>query len=384
MKSLLIILLFIILTNCSFDNKSGIWTGGSVVDKKKDNQFKDFQALNTSVAYFNSLINKSKNYSFKFEKIKIPTRWNDEFYNSSNNTANFSYKNNNEIILISKKITNGKINSKILFDGKNIFTTDVDGNLIIYSINEQKIIFKYNFYKKKYKKIIKKLNIIIDNSKVYVADNIGFIYAIDYENKKLIWALNNKIPFRSNLKIFKNNLLLADQDNTIHVISKTDGKKLFNLPTTETTLKNNFINSLSLGKNSLFYLNTFGSLYSFNADNFRINWLVNINQNSEFRPGNLFYANPIIYYREKIIISSDTFLQIFDSMTGRTIYKKAITSVVKPIISGDNLFIITKDNLLVCINIFKGEIIFSINIADKIADYLETKKNQLLLNQYFY
>ena len=42
MKSLLIILLFIILTNCSFDNKSGIWTGGSVVDTKKDNQFKDF------------------------------------------------------------------------------------------------------------------------------------------------------------------------------------------------------------------------------------------------------------------------------------------------------------------------------------------------------
>ncbi len=70
-------------------------------------------------------------------------------------------------------------------------------------------------------------------------------------------------------------------------------------------------------------------------------------------------------------------------MTGRTIYKKAITSVVKPIISGDNLFIITKDNLLVCINIFKGEIIFSINIADKIADYLETKKKSVIIKSIF-
>ena len=41
------------------------------------------------------------------------------------------------------------------------------------------------------------------------------------------------------------------------------------IPTEETTIKNDFINSLVLYKNTLIYLNTFGSLYSINSQNFK-------------------------------------------------------------------------------------------------------------------
>ena len=46
-------------------------------------------------------------------------------------------------------------------------------------------------------------------------------------------------------------------------------------------------------------------------------------------------------------------------------------------ISGNNLFIITKDNLLVCINIDTGKIIYSLNIAQEIADFLDTKTKSI-------
>ena len=47
---------------------------------------------------------------------------------------------------------------------------------------------------------------------------------------------------------------------------------------------------------------------------------------------------------------------------------------IKPIIIGDFLFIITKEKLLICTNIVNGEIVYSYDINNKIAEFLNTKK----------
>ena len=51
---------------------------------------------------------------------------------------------------------------------------------------------------------------IVEKNIIYVGDNLGYLYALDYKNQKLLWAKDYKVPFRSNLKILKNNLLIAD------------------------------------------------------------------------------------------------------------------------------------------------------------------------------
>ena len=148
------------------------------------------------------------------------------------------------------------------------------------------------------------------------------------------------------------------------------------MPTEETLIKNEFINSLVLNKNKLFYLNTYGSLYS--IDNRRvIKWFINLNQSLDINPSNLFYSNPIVLHREKIIVSTDLYLYILDSDTGNTFFKIAITSLLQPIVSGKNLFLITKDNLLVCINLETGEIMYSVDISQNIANFLDTKKKTI-------
>ena len=50
---------------------------------------------------------------------------------------------------------------------------------------------------------------------------------------------------------------------------------------------------------------------------------------------------------------------------------------IKPIISAGKIFLITKDNLLVCINLNSGEIVYSIDITQNIADFLESKKKSI-------
>ena len=82
-------------------------------------------------------------------------------------------------------------------------------------MTDNKTLIKFNFYKKKYKKINKKLNLIVENNIIYVSDNFGYLYAYNYLDGKLLWAKNYNIPFRSNLKIYKNIIFAANQNNNL-------------------------------------------------------------------------------------------------------------------------------------------------------------------------
>ena len=72
-------------------------------------------------------------------------------YNQFNNFDNFSYNSSRNLIFKGKKNIKKKILNNILHDGNNFILTDIKGNLIFYSINEDKVIYRFNFYKKKFK-----------------------------------------------------------------------------------------------------------------------------------------------------------------------------------------------------------------------------------------
>ena len=376
MKIFLTSVILIILSSCSFDNKTGIWENSSVSNLKKEKRFKDFETLYTKTKSFNSIVDLKDNLEINLDPIKSNLKWIDEYYDSSNNLANFSYKDLNELIFKSKRLSRYKTKDRLLYDNQKIIVNDDKGNIIVYSIENQQIILKYNFYKKKYKKIKKNLNILSEKNIIYISDNFGYLYALDYVNGRLLWAKNYKIPFRSNFKIIGKKLLIADINNTLYFINKVDGEKLKVIPTEETVIKNDFVNSLASIKDSLFYLNTYGSLYS--IDNRTVvKWFINLNQSLDINPSNLFYSNPIVLHRDKLIVSTDLYLYILDSKTGSTIFKIAITSLLQPIVSGKNIFLITKDNLLVCINLDTSQIIYSTDIIQNIANFLDTKKKSI-------
>ncbi len=374
MKIFLTLLIIFLLSNCSFDNKSGIWTN-NVSDVEKLDQFKEFETLYSQTQTFKKLIKPSKNLKIIIDPIKKNNKWTDEHYNNSNNLENFSYKDTNEIIFKSKKISEFEIKNSFLFENQNLIFTDVKGNIIVYSLEQENIIFKYNFYKKNFKKIKKILQIAIENQIIYVGDNFGYLYALDYLNNKLIWAKNYKVPFRSNLKISENKIIIADTNNSLYFIDKLNGNKFKTIPTEDTLIINNFINSLASTEDNLYYLNTYGSLYSIDNEG-RIKWFINLNQSIDINPTNLFNSNPIVIYKDKLVISTDLFLYIIDLKSGSTLSKIAITSLFRPIVSGENLFLVTKDNLLVSININSYKISYSIDLSQSIAKFLEVKKNK--------
>ena len=70
------------------------------------------------------------------------------------------------------------------------------------------------------------------------------------------------------------------------------------------------------------------------------------------------------------------FLYFIDLNSGTTLFKISISSLLKPIVSGDNLFLITKDNLLVSININSFKINYSVDLEQTIANFLDVKKKK--------
>ncbi len=376
MRSNFFIIFYIFfLTSCSLDNKSGIWKSEDTSSQKiSKGVFDEFKKLNSANNNFNKIVLLDKNFKFKLTEATENEKWTDIFFNKNNNLENFKYSNEYKLEYKSKKISKYDISQNLLYENDNFITSDSKGNLLIYSAKNNNILQKFNFYKKRYKKIKKKLNIIVEKNIVYVSDNIGFLYAYDYVRNKIIWAKNFKVPFRSNLKIVKDKLAAANQNNNLYIIDKNSGDNLKLIPTEETIIKNDFINNLSADEENLYFLNTYGSLYSIEIDSKKINWFINLNQSIELNPNNLFFGNQVVIENNKLAVSSNNFTYILDPNNGSIIYKKNFSSSIKPIINNDYLFTISKNNLLISMNLRNGKILFSHDLNDEIANFLGSKK----------
>lgn len=383
MKFLNILILIVFLQSCSFDQKSGIWKNDNSDTDSKRNIFKDFQKLSSSKEFFDQIINIDENFKFKIQDPRNNLEWGDIFFDKTNNIPNLNYKGIEELIFKSKKITSHKINKFTLYEDNNLILSDEKGNLIIYSISENKVIIKFNFYKKRFRTIKKNLNLIVNSGIIYISDNLGYIYAFDYKKNNLIWAKNYKIPFRSNLKIVDNKLVASNQNNSLYFFDLKDGNEIKLIPTEDTLVKNKFINNISLNDNYSFFLNTYGSLYAIDNTNIKINWFLNLNQSINLNPANLFEGTPIITEGNKIVISSNKFIYILDNITGSILYKKNFSVSIKPIIVKNYLFLITNNDLLISMNLETGKIIYSLDINQKIADFLDTKKKKAVYKNFF-
>jgi outer membrane protein assembly factor BamB len=376
------VLIILFLNNCSFDNKTGIWKNISETVSEQNVNFKDFKNINIiNQNTFNETIKIKNNFKFFLNAQENPQDWNDFYYNPNNNYVNFQYKDKNKISFQSRTLSRKKLSKNILFKNNLLITTNMSGKIIIYSLEKKKIINKYNFYKNKFKHIKKKLNYILKNTTLYVSDNIGYLYAYDILENKIIWAKKFDIPFRSNLKLTKNELFLADESNNLFIVNILNGEIIKKIPTEEILIKNNFINNLSLDDDNLYFLNTFGSLYSINRKNYKINWFVNINPLLDTNIHNLFISSELKIVGKNIIISTNNNLRVLNSENGSTRYIVPIQSLISPIINNRYLFVISDNNLLISIDITTGKIIYSYQIDNAIAQFLKTNiKNKVNVN----
>ncbi len=366
--SYLFIFLFLI-NNCSFDNKTGIWTGSDKIVKKENKT-----SQNTEYVFKkrNNVINEidlAPEQTIEIDKPKRYNEWSQSYQNKSNHINNILFLNEGNYQKLSK-ISKAKVNKNILIYKNNLFFSDSKGNIGVFSLKENKLLFKYNFYKKKLKKFKKEIKLLVKENNIVAADNFGYVYSIDYKQNKIIWAKNFLIPFRSNLKIINETLFLSDEKNKIILVDLMNGKKIDEFYTEPSKAVSKFESNFAIdNNNNLLFMSTSGILYSLNLiNNKSINWIINFKQESEI----VYTGNPIIVSNDKIIISNKDNISLVNT-NGAKIWDLDIKSNLSPIISGNTIFTVNKDNYLVLINKNTGKIKFSKNIYSLISK--DFKKN---------
>lgn len=371
---------FILLTfyGCSFDKKSGIWQDESIKSEKNKNlATKDFESFNFTQKTFYEIVPYDEKTNLKIQKPIKNINWIDIFYNKNNNFDNFAFDDTKNTATKSKKLSKYKVKDLILFENKNLIINNSNGDIIIYSTENNSIIKKFNFYKKRNKNLKKILNYIIEDGVIFVSDNLGYLYAYNYKLDRVLWAKNYKIPFRSNIKLAKNKLITANQNNELYILDKMTGNLIKLIPSEDTVVKKSFINNISLDKKSIYFLNTYGSLYSINENNLKLNWLINLNDQIEQSINNMFSGTEVISYKNRVLVASNNNFFILDSKNGSILSKKNFSLITRPVVNNDFIFLITKNNLLISININDGNIIYSINIDKKIREFIGSNKEKV-------
>ena len=201
-RLLLIFIAIFLLNNCSFNENSRLWKDKEQPLENQENVTQIF-AEEQSVS-----LELNPDISLDLSNIKSSNK----IVDNQNNFGPLSYngtlqKNGN--FKFSKLENLDQFNLKPAFLNEGIIFFDNKGSVLRFN-DEQKIIWKNNFYSKSEKKLKPKLNFAINNEDLIVVDNIAKYFSINLNSGELNWIKNNSYPFNSDIKIFEDKFFAID------------------------------------------------------------------------------------------------------------------------------------------------------------------------------
>lgn len=370
MKIINILLISLLLASCSFDNKTGIWKNDSqrkVFKKVEENNKKKIFQFKKIIFAEEKKINS--NHKVIIDEPTITTNWLYYLFNDKNHIPHVQFSLDEKLLSSIKSNSKSQIMPALISDGNNLIYYNQRGEIFIYSVNSDKI-KKFNFYKNKIKKLNKKLYISVQNNNLYVADSLGYLYSYDLTTDKLLWAKNYGIPFRSEIRLVEEQIIITNQDNELFMYNIYNGDIISKINLKSSFIKSKFENSLVIDdilKNVIVYT-TDGEIYSINYKESSINWVLHLKTDSYLDDTQVFINHPAVLYGDDIFVGTNNqFLNIKTS--GLINWEVPIPMKGLPLISGKYVFLLSQQNFLICLNKENGEIIWSKDVINQTKKY---------------
>tara|TARA_B100000795_G_scaffold267745_1_gene253235 strand:- start:138 stop:1436 length:1299 start_codon:yes stop_codon:yes gene_type:complete len=348
LSSLILILLFV--NNCSFNENQNIWKNKDIKSENKENIKELFIKDKIDTVEFNSQL--------KLDLTKII--YSNHKVENKNNYGSFNYQGFLKEVgnyRFSKFNNINKLDFKPVFLNEGIIFFDKKGSIIRYN-QEQKIIWKKNYYSKKEKKLHPKLNFAVSERTLLVTDNIAKYYAININNGELIWSKNNIYPFNSEIKFFKDKFFVIDYKNTLRCYDIASGLECWNLQTEGSFILSDNKHSLIILNKSVIFSNSIGDITAVDIDTGIILWQLPTQSNNIINEIYSFKNSKLISDGKSIFFSNNKneFYSI-DSKNGTLNWINEISSNLTPVIIGDFIFTVSNDGYLFVIQKEKGNII---------------------------
>ena len=362
-KVLPLFLFLFLITSCSLDQKSGIWTKPDKIENDKDfvivELFKEEKNLDSE-------LNPNVRIQLKSQLSK------NNFSNDLiNNNGRVNYDGNLKTISKYKfsKIDNfNKFEPEIVFYKSNLFFFDNKGSILKFD-KFSKLIWKKNYYKKSEKKLKPALNMANHENYLIVTDNLAKYYVIDIESGNLLWMKKNIAPFNSQIKVYKDNFFVTDFQNILRCYSIKDGEEVWSIKTDNSFIKSQKKLSLIISDEKVYFNNSIGDISAVDINRGKLVWQTPTQDSSIYESSFQLKTSDLVLANKSILFSNNTneFYSL-DTKTGTLIWQQKINSTVRPTAIDNFVFTVTEEGFLVIIESETGNIIRITNVFDRIKE----------------
>ena len=366
--SILIIVIFF-LNSCSFNENSRVWK-----NKNKKGDFSNQEKV-SKLFVEEEVISKEFNTELAIKITKL------NYNKTTNNINNFGSQNyqglleKEESFSFSKLENVYQLNYKPVFLNDGLIFFDKKGTIIRYD-NKNKIIWKNNYYSKAEKKLKPKLQFIIDNDTLIVADDIAKYYSIDLKTGELNWSKNNIYPFNSEIKKFKDKFFIIDYKNTLRCYDINDGSECWNMQTEDSFTISGSKFSLIIINDKVIFNNSIGDITAVDIKTGLIIWQLPTQSSSIINKTYKFKLSKLVSDGKSVFFSNNKneFYSI-DVKTGTINWVNKVNSNLMPIINENLIFTVSNNGYLFVIQKNNGNII---RITNLFKNDKKNKKNEIV------
>ena len=364
-KLFYLLVIFLFLSSCSLDTKSGLWTKTEKLDSENKN-------LEVKIFEENEIYERELNIDLKI-KLRNDFKKNSFINNLSNNNGVVNFDGSIDKI---KKFKFSKIDQfdnyqpeLLISKNNNLIFFDDKGTVLNFS-SDNELIWKNNYYSKREKKLKPILYFAANEKTLVVADSISKYYAININDGKLNWINNNIAPFNSQIKIFKDKFFVVDFENILRCFSIKNGKEIWNFKTEKSFIKSQQKLSLIINNNRVIFTNTLGDISSLDIETGNLIWQTPT-QSSDIYENYFSLKNSDLISENNTIYFSNNQNEFFaiDQRNGVIKWKQNLNSNLRPTYADNLVFTITLEGYFVAIDSRNGNIVRMTNIINKIKKY---------------
>ena len=364
-----LILYFLLVSGCSLDTKTGLWT--ETVKLKPENKTIEKELFEKEEVFekeFNTGLKIKLNKNFKknsFINNLLNNNGTVHFDGKLEKVSKYKFSKIKQFDYFQPELLITKNNSLIFFNKK--------GTILNFADNK-KLIWKKNVYSKVERKDDPVLYFASNEKVLIVADSIANYYAIDLINGNLIWKKNNIAPFNSQIKIFKDKFFVIDFENILRCYSLKDGKEIWNFKTEKSFIKSQQKLSLIVNNNKVVFINTLGDLSSVDIETGNLVWQVPTQSSTIYENYFTIKNSDLISAANSIYFSNNKneFFAI-NEKNGVIRWKQNLNSNLRPTYVDGILFTVTLEGYLVAIDSRNGNIVRVTNILSKIKNVKKKK-----------
>lgn len=368
--NLLLVVFF--TTNCSFNSNSTFWSGEKKIQKEASFTIRE---INEKQPVLQNEFNADLKINLTDKKIE-----NEPISKFYNNDGISSYDGTLKSI---SKYSFSKIDKferyepEIIINEDTIIFFDDKGTILKFD-NNSKLLWKKNYYTKTEKKNKPFLFFANNLNTLIVADTIAKYYAININSGELIWSKNNKSPFNSQIKIYKDKFFIVDDSNILKCFSLSDGSLIWEFKTQDALIRSQKKVSLALKNNKIIFSSTIGDLTAVDVETGKLVWQTPTRSNRIIEETMFLKISDIIIGGNSIFFSNNEneFFSI-DEETGILNWKQNINSSLRPAYIDDLIFTVTEEGFLIVIESNTGNIIRSTYLFESIKEKKRKKINPI-------